>query len=57
MATRSGFRPRPLDISRPLPIVRDVNDLDPTDATANRDISNDHEALKRLNEEVSWLFC
>lgn len=31
MATRSGFRPRPLDVNKPLNIVRDVSELDAAD--------------------------
>jgi hypothetical protein len=31
MGTRTSFRPRPLDVGRPLPIVRDLAELDNTD--------------------------
>ena len=29
MSTRLNFRPRPLDLQKQLPIVRDINELDP----------------------------
>ncbi len=31
MSSRAGFRPRPVDVSKPLPIVRDVAELDVPD--------------------------
>ena len=52
MATRLSFRPRPLDLNKPLTIVRDINELDPTDVLVNRDITHQHEALDKDNEEV-----
>ncbi len=57
MATRLSFRPRPLDLNKPLTIVRDINELDTTDGLVNRDITHQHEALDRDNEEVSFIFC
>lgn len=51
MGTRLGFRPRPLDVNKALPIVRDVKDLD-NDGQVSRDISHNHEALDKENEEA-----
>jgi hypothetical protein len=34
MGTRTSFRPRPVDIAKPLPIVRDLSELDSQDASA-----------------------
>lgn len=31
MGTRTSFRPRPVDINKPLPIVRDLSELDAQD--------------------------
>ncbi len=53
MSTRLSFRPRPLDINRPLAIVRELKDLDSTDGLVSRDITHDHEALDKNNEEVT----
>ena len=52
MATRLSFRPRPLDLNKPLTIVRDINELDTTDGLVSRDITHQHEALDKDNEEV-----
>jgi hypothetical protein len=51
MATRLSFRPRPLDHNKQLSIVRDVEELDKNEGPA-RDISHNHEALDKENEEV-----
>lgn len=52
MATRTGFRPRPLDTTRQLNIVRDVKELDDGEQKVSRDIVHSHEALDKDNEEV-----
>jgi hypothetical protein len=52
MATRTSFRPRPLDLSKPLPIVRDVRDLDNAEALVSRDVTHNHETLDKENEQV-----
>jgi hypothetical protein len=52
MATRTSFRPRPLDLSKPLPIVRDVRDLDNAEALVSRDVTHNHEALDKENEQA-----
>lgn len=54
MSTRLSFRPRPLDLNKPLTIVRDINELDAADGLVSRDITHQHEALDKDNEEV-WL--
>lgn len=53
--TRTSFRPRPLDINRQLPIVRDLSELDSTDGLVSREITHNHEALDKENEEVRRL--
>lgn len=53
MATRTGFRPRPLDTTRQLNIVRDIKELDDGEQKVSRDIVHSHEALDKDNEEVS----
>lgn len=53
MGTRTSFRPRPLDLQKQLPIVRDLKDLDSTDGLVSREITHNHEALDKENEEVS----
>ena len=50
--TRTSFRPRPLDINRQLPIVRDLDELDSTEGLVSREITHNHEALDKENEEV-----
>ena len=50
--TRTSFRPRPLDINRQLPIVRDLAELDSTEGLVSREITHNHEALDKENEEV-----
>ena len=50
--TRTSFRPRPLDINRQLPIVRDLSELDSTEGLVSREITHNHEALDKENEEV-----
>lgn len=57
MATRTSFRPRPLDLQKQLPIVRDLKDLDSTDGLVSREITHNHEALDKENEEVCSIFC
>ena len=53
--TRTSFRPRPLDINRQLPIVRDLSELDSTEGLVSREITHNHEALDKENEEVRRL--
>ena len=53
--TRTSFRPRPLDINRQLPIVRDLSELDSTEGLVSREITHNHEALDKENEEVRSL--
>ena len=53
--TRTSFRPRPLDINRQLPIVRDLSELDSTEGLVSREITHNHEALDKENEEVRCL--
>lgn len=55
MATRTSFRPRPLDLSKPLPIVRDVRDLDNAEGLVSREVTHNHEALDKENEQVRCL--
>ncbi|KAK9867296.1 hypothetical protein WJX84_005761 [Apatococcus fuscideae] len=55
MATRLSFRPRPLDLNKPLTIVRDINELDTTDGLVTRDITHQHEALDKDNEEAKMV--
>ena len=52
MATRTSFRPRPLDIHKQLPIVRELDQLDSTDGLVSREITHNHAALDKENEEV-----
>ena len=57
LGTRLSFRPRPLDIHKRLPIVRDESQLDGADgggSLVSRDVTHNHAALDRENEEVSW---
>jgi len=60
MATRTSFRPRPLDLHKQLSIVRDLKDLDSTEGLVAREITHNHEALDKENEEVlgltTWLY-
>ena len=53
MSTRTSFRPRPLDTTRQLNIVRDVKELDDGEQKVSRDIVHSHEALDKDNEEVN----
>ena len=56
--TRTSFRPRPLDVNRQLPIVRDLSELDSTEGLVSREITHNHEALDKENEEVRLeCFC
>ncbi|KAK9817316.1 hypothetical protein WJX72_012553 [[Myrmecia] bisecta] len=55
MTTRLGFRPRPLDINKQLPIVRDLQELDSNDAASARDITHSHQALDSNNEEAKMV--
>ncbi|CAL8467691.1 g7229 [Coccomyxa elongata] len=55
MATRTSFRPRPLDLQKQLPIVRDLKDLDSTDGLVSREITHNHEALDKENEEAKMV--
>ena len=43
-----------MDLNKPLTIVRDINELDAADGLVSRDITHQHEALDKDNEEV-WL--
>jgi hypothetical protein len=54
LGTRLSFRPRPLDIHKHLPIVRDESQLDGADggSLVSRDVTHNHAALDRENEEV-----
>ena len=52
MATRTSFRPRPLDLSKPLPIVRDVRELDNAENLASREASASQQAPDKESEEV-----
>ena len=52
MATRTSFRPRPLDLSKPLPIVRDVRELDNAENLASREASANQQAPDKQSEEV-----
>jgi len=55
LGTRLSFRPRPLDIHKRLPIVRDESQLDSADgggSLVSRDVTHNHAALDRENEEV-----
>ncbi|KAL3160983.1 hypothetical protein ABBQ38_009373 [Trebouxia sp. C0009 RCD-2024] len=52
MGSRTSFRPRPLDTSRQLNIVRDVKELDDGEQKVSRDIVHSHEALDKDNEEA-----
>ncbi|KAK9843485.1 hypothetical protein WJX81_005242 [Elliptochloris bilobata] len=52
MATRTSFRPRPLDLSKPLPIVRDVRELDNAEGLVSREVTHNHETLDKENEEA-----
>lgn len=54
--TQRGFRPRPLDPQKPLPIVTDFSQLESTSDPIQRDIVNNHEALDKNNEEVRWMY-
>lgn len=58
-ATRTSFRPRPLDNNKQLEIVRDENadlqsagPIDQADIEATRRITNGHETLDAHNEKV-----
>ncbi|KAK9822015.1 hypothetical protein WJX74_000785 [Apatococcus lobatus] len=55
MSTRLSFRPRPLDLNKPLTIVRDINELDAADGLVSRDITHQHEALDKDNEEAKMI--
>jgi hypothetical protein len=55
MATRA-FRARPLDIHRPLDIVRDLSLLDSTEGLPARDVVHNHAQLDADNEKVQTLF-
>lgn len=48
MATRLSIRPRPLDVSKPLNIVKDVNELDSTEGLGEGDapIAPEHVAVR-----------
>mmetsp|Transcript_10442 Transcript_10442/g.29715 ORF Transcript_10442/g.29715 Transcript_10442/m.29715 type:complete len:525 (-) Transcript_10442:261-1835(-) len=50
--TRLSFRPRPLDITKQLEIVRDSKELDDQDGNVSRQITHSHEALDAENEQV-----
>jgi len=51
-STRTSFRPRPLDLTKQLDIVRDSRDLDIQDGSVSREITHNHEGLDAENEEV-----
>lgn len=59
-STRTSFRPRPLDVSKQLEIVRDENaelqgamSVEMPDADVNRRITHSHESLDAHNEKVT----
>lgn len=52
MATTRAFRARPLDINKPLDIVRDLSLLDSTEGLPARDVVHNHAALDADNEKV-----
>lgn len=52
MTTRLSFRPRQVDINRPMTIVRDPKDLDTGDCFASRGVTHGHEALDAENEKI-----
>lgn len=52
MTSRVSFRPRPLDVNKPLCVVKDLAELDSSDAIVSRDVTHNHEALDKNNEEV-----
>ena len=52
MATGRAFRARPLDIIRPMEIVRDESLLDSTEGLPAREVVNNHAALDAENEQV-----
>jgi hypothetical protein len=51
-ANQRGFRPRPLDVQKTLTIITDLSQLESTDGVVSRDITHNHEALDKENEEV-----
>lgn len=51
MATTRAFRARPLDIHKPLDIVRDLNLLDSTEGLPAREVVHNHAALDAENEK------
>ena len=53
MGTRTSFRPRPVDINRPLPIVRDLADLDSQDAANGGGQDKVRAAMSREQEKRS----
>ncbi|GMH45154.1 hypothetical protein BSKO_13111 [Bryopsis sp. KO-2023] len=55
MASRVSFRPRPLDVNKPLCVVKDLAELDSSDALVSRDVTHNHEALDKNNEEVQMV--
>jgi hypothetical protein len=54
MATRTSFRPRPLDTGRQLPLVRLLSELDNNEALVSRSVHHSHITLDAENEEVSF---
>ena len=46
MGTRTSFRPRPVDVNKPLPVVRDLSELDSQDG-ANGDKPQDVKVRTR----------
>lgn len=52
MASTRAFRARPVDISRALPIVRDLTLLDSTEGLPAREVVHNHAALDADNEKV-----
>ena len=52
MATRA-FRARPLDIHKPLEIVRDLSLLDSIEGLPAREVIHNHAALDAENEKAS----
>jgi hypothetical protein len=55
MAGRA-YRPRPLDVHRPMEIVRDLSLLDSTEGLPAREVVHNHAALDADNEKVGANF-
>ncbi|KFM29105.1 Enhancer of polycomb-like protein 2 [Auxenochlorella protothecoides] len=55
MASTRAFRARPVDISRALPIVRDLTLLDSTEGLPAREVVHNHAALDADNEKPKMI--